>query len=678
MPKTDPTAERAARLTEVLRQRRDQGEAAYPLTVAQLGQVADPGASEEDIFKALGKKSHAGNFVIAGRKDPASPVALAEDRELLLKSPLLLKYALRQVCSAEKPLQPVKKIVAAIDKDLRDDFQKALEERIQANAWPDGVGCQNVKKDVPGLYLQEFPPPAPKKSPATELAEKLLATLRTQKEHGGEAYPATLAKVVELAQAEGGKVKKALANPAFASHAQVIPAGKAETFVVLNEDKALLLDSPRLLETLLRASTSPKKPGIATLKLAELLPEGVRDDFLDAIDQHIEKGTLPSLIGARTVDGRLELHLKENVPDHLSLADQLLATLHQLREQPDRYPLTWSQLLHQAAPQAAPALVEKVLQDKSFKNDVVFALSNHPDSPVVLKGDEDKLVNSPRTLEFAVGLVSTAEKPIHPIKSIAAKLDKPVRDAVEQALAKHVEDKALPAGISTHDLKGRPHLHLSQFPPPRDPVEDLVNGLLSALRTYRDQGGPPVTLSSLLASVAGGSQDEIAKKALAQKGFSQAVLLAQPGNPHSLVALVEDRDKLLASPRLLEDVLGATRTADNQAVPIPELGKKLNKDLQGPFIERLEERAARGEQPAGVGCLRIKGRAHLFLVTDVNTPAPPPAPKPVPAQEKPAVAPAEEPKPERAAEEEAERVAAVTGNGSGMHSASRQEAEAES
>src|SRR5262249_4109236 len=156
------------------------------------------------------------------------------------------------------------------------------------------------------------------------------------------------------------------------------------------------------------------------------------------IDAHLEKGTLPSLIGARMVGGEHELHLKENVPDHIELADQLLATLHQMREQPNRYPPTWTQLLHQAAPQAAPALVEKVLQHKTFKTEVVVAASGNPASPVVLKGDEDKLISSPRALEFAVGLLSTAEKPIHPIKSIAGKLDKPVRDAFEEALAKHV------------------------------------------------------------------------------------------------------------------------------------------------------------------------------------------------------------------------------------------------
>src|SRR5262245_43151066 len=101
MAKQDPTGERAGKLVEALRGQREGGD--YPLTVAKLRELAAPESSEEEVFKALAKKPYAAELILAGKKDLASPVALAEDRETLASSPLLLEYALGKVCSPEKP-----------------------------------------------------------------------------------------------------------------------------------------------------------------------------------------------------------------------------------------------------------------------------------------------------------------------------------------------------------------------------------------------------------------------------------------------------------------------------------------------------------------------------------------------------------------------------------------------
>src|SRR5262249_38187819 len=100
--------------------------------------------------------------VLAAKKDPAAPVALAEDAALLARSPLLLEYALARLCSAEKPLHPVARVAGQVEKGLREPFTASLEERLAGSALPPGVG-QRVVKGKPHFYLERFPPPAPKK-----------------------------------------------------------------------------------------------------------------------------------------------------------------------------------------------------------------------------------------------------------------------------------------------------------------------------------------------------------------------------------------------------------------------------------------------------------------------------------------------------------------------------------
>jgi hypothetical protein len=101
MARQDATGQRAARLVDTLRGRREQGDDAYPLTVARLRELAEPDAADPDVFKALAKKPFAQQIVVAGKKDPASPIALAEYAAALAASPL--PPAVRQRVEALSP-----------------------------------------------------------------------------------------------------------------------------------------------------------------------------------------------------------------------------------------------------------------------------------------------------------------------------------------------------------------------------------------------------------------------------------------------------------------------------------------------------------------------------------------------------------------------------------------------
>jgi hypothetical protein len=638
MAKPDATAERAVRLVEALRRVKEQGSAGYPLTVQQLKQQAEPDATDEDVLKALTKKPHADEVVLADRKDLSAPIALSADSKTLAAGPLLLEYALGKLCSAEAPLQQVAKVVGQVDKGLRDAFAEAIAEAVKEGKLPHGVGSRTVKEKT-SLYLDRFPPPPLVKTPAEELADKLLTALRAQHQHGGESYPALLSKLQELADPEaGGALKKALADPSFRSHTVVVPLGKADALVALTEDRSALLESPRLLVSMLRATTSAKKPYMTPATLAETLPEEMREPFQTSVRKHAASGTLPELVGTKTVEGHEQVYLKEHVPDHVELAERLLAALRHLRGDESRYPTTLAVLLHHTAPHAVPELVDRVLADKIFKNAIAFGVQADRNAPLTLAEDAAKLADSPQLLEYAVGLFSTAEAPLHPLSKIAGKLDKTVRAPFEAAVQQQLTMHKLPPTVVAETIKEKLHLRLKQYEVPRDPTEDLIERLLHGLRRHRDQGlGYPVSLENLLTEADPHTDPTLIQKALGNRSFTRAALVAQPGMADSLVALTEDRERLLTDPRLLAQVLEATRTQDDQAVPIAGVGKKLAKDLQEAFVKRVEKEAEEGMLPPGVSCLYLKGKAHLFLMEDAGKrrekkPVPPP---PMPDEEPP-------------------------------------------
>src|SRR6478609_5641257 len=98
MPKVDAVAELAGKLLRTLQEIRSEG-TGYPPTLGRLTARADPAASAEQVGKALGKKPFAGQILAAVKKNLEATVALAEDLELLARSPALLEFALSQLCS---------------------------------------------------------------------------------------------------------------------------------------------------------------------------------------------------------------------------------------------------------------------------------------------------------------------------------------------------------------------------------------------------------------------------------------------------------------------------------------------------------------------------------------------------------------------------------------------------
>lgn len=628
MPKQDVHADRAARLVLALRNQRDQlGE--YPLTVAGLRDLADPAASDEELFKALAHKSQAGVLVVAAKKDLASPIALVEDVRTLCASPLLLEYALGKLASADKPLHPVAKIVTRVDRTLQPEFAQALDQHLAGSALPPGVGRRDVRGQV-NLYLDRFPPPPLPRSPARQLADQMLADLEARRQQG-QAF-------VTLAELAGTEVKpalvqKALVEEVFASATLVLPVSKTLTFVTLATERKTLLESERLQVELITARTTPKKPFVALDDLVNALPEPERAPFRDLLTNEIARNTLPTAIMARQEGDASVLCLRCHLPALQLLGEEVLGRLRQRRNSGTGYPTALVSLV----PDTPAESLAKLAADKTFRSRVIQSIPGNIEAPLVLAGDEAILVNSPVLLDHAVGLLSTPEAPLHPLARIAARLDRPLRPAFESAVAQQIAEGRLPSTLAAHDVKGKPHLRLARHElptPPPPPEQRLASQLLDLLSAARSNGTYPLPLARLIAQSGHEVTEKVVKSALAHETFRTQAIQAIPRDVESLVALASDTDQLASDPRLLGTTLRTARTNENQAIALTDLGKKLVPDLQASFTTRVEQQIKERGLPSDVGCLLIKTKPYLFLMSDLGAIAPIPE-EPIPEESHP-------------------------------------------
>jgi hypothetical protein len=316
MPKANPIAELAQKLLHTLEQLRSSN-SDYPLSVARLTALAHPQATPEQVKKALAKKPFAAKWLIAGKKDANSPIALAEDRERLAASPLLLEFALGQLCSADKPLHTPVKVVGKVDKALRPAFQAALDRQIADNTLPPTVGVTTVR-NKPHLYLQRFPPPPPpppKKKPAEELSEKLVQVLIEQRERGPDAYPTALDRLIEQTgiMVTPTVLKQALGREPFRSQAVLALPKQPGSPVGLADDRERLMTPPRLLHLALTTTRTEDNQAVSVTDLAKKLPKDLQGLFRDSVNRQIGERVLPDTIGVLFVKKKPLLFLRADI-----------------------------------------------------------------------------------------------------------------------------------------------------------------------------------------------------------------------------------------------------------------------------------------------------------------------------------------------------------------------------
>jgi hypothetical protein len=306
--KRDAVVDLVEKLLGALETQRRLGGGSYPLPLDRLIALTDPQTPSALIEKAIAGKSFNDRVVVAQRKNRVAPVALAVDGDLLADSPLLLEFALQQVCSPETPIQPLSKLKSKVDPRLRKCFAEAVVKRIHDGGLPHAVGCR-LEKKKPLLYLQRIPPPPPPPPPPKPeevLGEELLQSLKTLRSSAD--YPPSLQLLVEKSrpQAKPALVRKALALPAVRDRLARADGRKWEAPLALVEDSGLLL------EVLLRARRQPEENAFLLDRLLPK-PSALTAPFRDAIFQQIAAGALSAKLGLLWVGKKRLVFLAEDV-----------------------------------------------------------------------------------------------------------------------------------------------------------------------------------------------------------------------------------------------------------------------------------------------------------------------------------------------------------------------------
>jgi len=618
MAKADEHKERAVRLVESLRKHKEEG--TYPTTAAHLRQQIEPGCTDEELLKALQHRSQSATWVLANKKDPATPVALADDIEQLAGSALLLRYALGQLASADKPLHPVPKIVARVDASLRPAFEAALQKQLTDNTLPAGVGQQSVK-GRPYLYLEQFPPPPPRlprQSPARLLAEVLLTCLRQAWTEGKSILDLNELTALAAPHWQGelspGLLRKALQEDIFSNNAIVVRLSRTQGLVALAVQRDELAGSPRLLIELLRSRSTPRKAFLDESQLLAELPESVQS----GLQARLARLPLPAGVTCRQEGDKRLFALEEHLGLAVRLGDKVQAMLQQCRQSGSGYPASLADMVRAVAPETTPEQLAEILADREFRSRFVWSLPFDAEAPIALPGDEKLLASSPLVIERAVRQVSTREHPLQPASVVARQLDRAIRADFIPGLVERINARTVPPGVVVHDIKGKIYLRVAEYepPPPPPPAERiLAEQLLQRLRECQQAGGTeyPTTLGRLLAQVSPEAKDKVVRAALATDAARQGILVAIPGLADSPVALAGDHDRLLDYPGLLELLLQQQCTADNQAVTLADLARKLSREMAEPFVTRIEALAESNRLPERVGTLRMKGKRLLFF-----------------------------------------------------------------
>ena len=116
--------------------------------------------------------------------------------------------------------------------------------------------------------------PSKKEAAAVELADKLLRVLQSQRGLGGDSYPLSVQRLVELTDpaAPAALVKQVLAKHNFQKGVALAHKKAPDAPIALAADAAALAASPLTLEFLLRASRKPATQAFTVAALKKPAP----------------------------------------------------------------------------------------------------------------------------------------------------------------------------------------------------------------------------------------------------------------------------------------------------------------------------------------------------------------------------------------------------------------------
>jgi hypothetical protein len=304
---------------------------------------------------------------------------------------------------------------------------------------------------------------------------------------------------------------------------------------------------------------------------------------------------------------------------HSEIATAMIRVLEARRaDQPHAPPLTLRQLA-QRIPSASPDQVLKGAGSKRFTSRVVVTQPKNLDAPVALVEDLDSLADSHLLLEFVLESVCTPAKPLWSVSGLKAKVTPRLRQLFADAIERQIQQQRLPVEVGVLLVRKAPKLYLKRIPLPKPPEIELAENLVRVLEVHRRMAGVSlVSLERLLQLTDMQASRTLVRKALAAEPFRTRVVLALPKDQQTPVALMDELKGLAENQALLELILARCRTPSTHATTASDWKKKINPALWPLFTEAVNRWIASAELPATVGCILIRNKRHLFLLTDLQ------------------------------------------------------------
>lgn len=152
--------------------------------------------------------------------------------------------------------------------------------------------------------------------PAGELAGKMIAALNEQRRRGQEAYPLTVERLAQLADSQSSPAVVLKAMNKRREFLDQVAVGKRRDIrspVAFREDEQALVESPLLLEFLLRLARTPSNQAFSVADLKKKVTQSLKQTFQAATDRLMNENRLPKSIGWIWVKGARRLFLPEDL-----------------------------------------------------------------------------------------------------------------------------------------------------------------------------------------------------------------------------------------------------------------------------------------------------------------------------------------------------------------------------
>ncbi len=202
-------------LVRLLESRREMDSGANPLTLAQLAELTATSTGrviKTPLLKSITRtKCFRAKCVVARSGDPASPVALAEDLQILTASHATFEYALAISKTGKSHAFTAAQLKKKLAGKVQKPFQQRLNETLETDQLPAGMGwlwLNNTRylfshEDVHPVRVVAPPSPSATKS-ASVHGEASSTRAPAAADVGGKAFLAQFAKIFERLDRKNG------------------------------------------------------------------------------------------------------------------------------------------------------------------------------------------------------------------------------------------------------------------------------------------------------------------------------------------------------------------------------------------------------------------------------------------------------------------------------------------